>query len=457
VSEREGSQRERVLSEREGSQRGLPAPGRCVVMGVLNVTPDSFSDGGRYADLDAAIAHGLALRQQGADLVDVGGESTRPGADRVPAEEEIRRVVPAIRALAADGVPVSVDTTRAAVASSAIEAGARVVNDVSGGLADPGMARVVAGTGVCWVLMHWRGHSRDMQALARYDDVVAEVVGELAQRVDAAVAAGVDPARLAIDPGLGFAKTAEHNWALLARLDALRAVGLPILVGTSRKSFLGRLLAAPDGTPRPVGEREDGTVATTVLAALAGVWGVRVHQVRPNLDAILVVDAYRRAVGSGTSPVGSGTSPVGSGTSPVGTGTSPVGTAGPGGTAGAASGADRIALRGLRAHARHGVFASERRAGQEFVVDAVLELDTGPAAATDALARTVDYGTLAQDLAAVLTGEPVDLLETLADRLVRVCLRSPLVASAEVTVHKPAAPIPLPFDDVAVTVRRSRP
>jgi len=398
-------------------------------MGVLNVTPDSFSDGGRYADLDDAVAHGFALRAEGADLVDVGGESTRPGADRVPAEEESRRVLAPIRTLAAGGVPVSVDTTRAAVAAAAIEAGAAMVNDVSGGLADPDMARVVAETGVPWVLMHWRGHSRDMQALARYADVVADVVAELGQRVDAAVAAGVDPARLVLDPGLGFAKTAEHNWALLARLDAIRALGLPVLVATSRKSFLGRLLAAPDGTPRPAGEREDATVASTALAALAGVWGVRVHEVRRNLDAIHVVDAYRQACAA----------------------------AGRARRAAPASEVDQIVLRGLRVRGHHGVYEEERRVGQEFVVDAVLELDTAPAAATDDLAHTVHYGTLAQGLAAVVAGEPVDLVETLADRLVRVCLAEPMVQAAEVTVHKPAAPIPLPFEDVAVTVRRSRP
>jgi dihydropteroate synthase len=406
----------------------LPTPGRCVVMGVLNVTPDSFSDGGRYADLDAAVAHGIGLWREGADLVDVGGESTRPGADRVPADEETRRVIPAITALAAGGVPISVDTTRAAVAAAAIEAGARLVNDVSGGLADPAMARVVADARVPWVLMHWRGHSRDMQELARYDDVVAEVVGELARRVDAALAAGVDPGRLVVDPGLGFAKTAEHNWALLARLDAVRGLGLPVLVATSRKSFLGRLLAGPAGSPRPVGEREDATVATTVLAVLAGVWGVRVHEVRRNLDAIRVAEAYRTARAGAAAPVPSG----------------------------GGSTSDRIALRGLRVRGRHGVYAEERRAGQDFVVDAVLELDTGPAAATDDLARTVNYGALAESLAAVVAGEPVDLIETLADRLVRVCLRDERVAGAEVTVHKPGAPIPLAFDDVAVTVRRSR-
>jgi dihydropteroate synthase len=274
---------------------GLPRPDRCVVMGVLNVTPDSFSDGGRWADLDAAVAHGLALAQQGADLVDVGGESTRPGAERVDPDEEIRRVVPAIRALTAGGVVVSVDTTRAAVAEAALNAGAGIVNDVSGGQADPAMAKVVAAAGVPWVLMHWRGHSRDMQALARYGDVVADVRRELIRQVDVAVAAGVEPDNIVLDPGLGFAKTAEHNWTLLARLDELSALGFPVLVGASRKAFLGRLLAGPDGTPAPVRAREHATVATSVLAAVMGAWGVRVHEVTPSLDALKVVAAWSRA------------------------------------------------------------------------------------------------------------------------------------------------------------------
>ena len=264
-------------------------------MGVLNVTPDSFSDGGRWADLDAAVAHGLAMAARGADLVDVGGESTRPGADRVDAEEETRRVVPAIRELAAAGVTVSVDTSRAAVAEAALDAGASLVNDVSGGLADPAMAKVVAAAGVPWVLMHWRGHSRDMQALAAYGDVVAEVRRELGRQVDAALAAGVAEANLVLDPGLGFAKTAEHNWALLARLDELVALGFPVLVGASRKAFLGRLLAGPDGPPVPVDAREDATVATGVLAAVMGAWGVRVHEVGPSIDAMRVVGAWSAA------------------------------------------------------------------------------------------------------------------------------------------------------------------
>ena len=280
---------------------GLPRPDRCAVMGVLNVTPDSFSDGGRYADLDAALAHGRQMWADGADLIDVGGESTRPGADRVDAGEEIRRVLPAIRGLAGEGVLVSVDTMRAAVAAAAIAAGAAVVNDVSGGLADPDMAKVVAEAGVPWILMHWRGHSRDMQRLATYDDVVADVKRELLRCVDDAVAAGVSTDRIVIDPGLGFAKTAEHSWLLLASLPELVATGLPVLIAASRKSFLGVLLAEPGGPPRPVREREDGTVATTVLAALAGVWGVRVHEVRRNLDAIRVIreataSEHRRAV-----------------------------------------------------------------------------------------------------------------------------------------------------------------
>lgn len=273
----------------------LPRPGRCVVMGVLNLTPDSFSDGGRWADLDAAVRHGLAMVADGADVIDVGGESTRPGADRVDPDEEVRRVLPAVRELAAAGVLVSIDTTRAAVAAAALEAGARIVNDVSGGLADPEMAKVVAAAAAPWVLMHWRGHSRHMQALARYGDVVTDVRVELSRQADAALAAGVEPDRIVLDPGLGFAKTAEHNWALLARLDELVALGFPVLVGASRKSFLGRLLAGPDGEPAPVDQREHATVAAGVLAAVMGAWGVRVHEVRPTADAMRVVSAWSDA------------------------------------------------------------------------------------------------------------------------------------------------------------------
>jgi dihydropteroate synthase len=270
-------------------------PDRLVVIGVLNVTPDSFSDGGRFTSLDDAVAHGCRLADDGADLVDVGGESTRPGAERVEAAEEERRVIPVIEALVAHGVRVSIDTYRAPVAERALAAGASVVNDVSGGLGDPDMTAVVRAAGCPWILMHWRGHSRGMQHLAHYADVVDDVRRELVERVEAANRAGVSADRIVIDPGLGFAKTAEHNWALLAHLDVLVGLGLPVLIGASRKSFLGRVLADPAGTPRPVDEREDATVALTAYAATQGAWGVRVHDVRSNVDAARTIAAVREA------------------------------------------------------------------------------------------------------------------------------------------------------------------
>jgi dihydropteroate synthase len=275
----------------------LPRPDRCLVMGVLNVTPDSFSDGGCFADTASAVAHGLEMHAAGADYVDVGGESTRPGADRVDADEECRRVLPVIRELAGAGVRTSVDTTRAEVAEAALDEGAVLVNDVSGGLADSGMAKLVADAGVPWVLMHWRGHSREMYAAARYGDVVTEVCAELTARVEDVVAAGVSPEQLVLDPGLGFAKNAEHNWALLARIDRIVALGLPVLVGASRKTFLGRLLADEAGTVRPAEQRDAATLATTVLAAEGGAWGVRVHDAGASVDAVRTVAAVRAARG----------------------------------------------------------------------------------------------------------------------------------------------------------------
>ncbi|WP_369938654.1 dihydropteroate synthase [Plantactinospora sp. BB1] len=267
---------------------------RPVVIGVLNVTPDSFSDGGRYADLDAAVRHGVEMHSDGAHLVDVGGESTRPGADRVDAETEAARVLPVIRELAARGVPMSVDTYRAGVAAAALAAGATVVNDVSGGLADPDMAKVVAEAGCPWILMHWRAHAKRMQELAHYTDVVTDVRTELAQRVSDALAAGVAADRIVLDPGLGFAKRPADNWQLTARLPELLALGYPLLFGASRKSYLGALLAGPDGTPRPTDGRTAATIATSVLAVAAGAWGVRVHDVRETVDALAVWTASGR-------------------------------------------------------------------------------------------------------------------------------------------------------------------
>jgi dihydropteroate synthase len=268
-------------------------------MGVVNVTPDSFSDGGQWYGADAAIAHGLELIAQGADIVDVGGESTRPGAQRISEAEELRRVGPVITGLVGSGAPVSIDTMRAPVAEFALEAGAHLVNDVSGGLADPDMPRLVAAAGVSYVVMHWRGHSRDMYRRAVYADVVAEVRDELSRRVDAVIAAGVDPARIVIDPGLGFGKRPEHNWPLLTHLADVAALGagtFPVIVGASRKGFLGKLLAAPDGTPRPFAGSDGATAAITALAAAAGAWCVRVHQVPLNADAVRVAAAWRDAM-----------------------------------------------------------------------------------------------------------------------------------------------------------------
>lgn len=269
---------------------------RALVMGVVNVTPDSFSDGGRWFEPGAAVAHGLQLLGEGADVLDVGGESTRPGATRVPVEEERRRVLPVVTELVRAGAVVSVDTTRAAVAAAAVEAGALLVNDVSGGLADPGMADVVAATGVVYVAMHWRGHADVMDARATYDDVVTQVRDELALRVDGLVAAGVRPEQLVLDPGLGFAKPGSDNWPLLAHLDELLALGRPVLVGASRKRFLGHLLAGPDGVPAPPEGRDAATAAVSALAAAAGAWCVRVHDVPPTVDAVRVAGAWTAAL-----------------------------------------------------------------------------------------------------------------------------------------------------------------
>ncbi|MFI6810734.1 dihydropteroate synthase [Streptomyces luteogriseus] len=269
--------------------RGLPRRDRTLVMGIVNVTPDSFSDGGRWFEPARAVAHGLALLGEGADILDVGGESTRPGAARPTVEEELRRVLPVVGELAAAGATVSVDTMRAEVAARAMEAGAALVNDVSGGLADPAMLPLMARAGKPYALMHWRGHSAGMQANAVYDDVVTDVVDELRARVDAALRAGVPADCLVVDPGLGFAKDAEHNWRLLGRLREVVALGRPVLVGAARKSFLGHLLTDPEtGRPRPAHLRDAATSAVSVLAAAQGAWCVRVHDVASTADAVRV-------------------------------------------------------------------------------------------------------------------------------------------------------------------------
>ena len=268
----------------------MPVP---LLMGVVNVTPDSFSDGGRWLEPDAAIAHGRELLADGADILDIGGESTRPGATRPLVTEELGRVVPVITALAAEGATVSVDTMRAEVAEAALAAGATIVNDVSGGLADPAILDVAAAGGATYVAMHWRAHADHMRDFAVYDGpggVVAAVREELAARVEAILAAGIAPEKVVLDPGLGFAKRQEHNWELLRHLDAIQALGHPVLVGASRKSFLGRLLADRRGTVRPVDQREHANTALTVHLAGLGVWGLRVHDVRAARDALRVIE-----------------------------------------------------------------------------------------------------------------------------------------------------------------------
>lgn len=268
-------------------------PTHLQVMGVVNVTDDSFSDGGKFIDRDRAVEHGLALAAAGAAIIDVGGESTRPGAVRVDPAVEAARVAPVIEALASQGITVSIDTMHADVAQVALESGARIVNDVSGGLADPNMAPLLAEAQVPWILMHWRSVSAEHPHHAPgYGDVVAEVRAELLGAVDAAVAAGVDAQRLIIDPGLGFAKTAQDNWALLHALPEFIGTGIPVLVGASRKRFLGALLAGADGTPRPPDGRETATAAISMLAAQHGAWGVRVHDVVASVDALAVLEAW---------------------------------------------------------------------------------------------------------------------------------------------------------------------
>jgi dihydropteroate synthase len=270
----------------------LAALDRTAVMGVLNVTPDSFSDGGSFLAENSAIEHGIAMFDQGADIIDVGGESTRPGAERVPEEEERRRVLPVVSGLVAAGVPVSIDTMRASTAAAAIAMGACIINDVSGGLADTSMYSVAGDTGVPFIAMHWRGHSDRMADFARYDDVVADVIAELLLRVDAALEAGVGAESIVLDPGLGFAKDSVHNWLLLRDLTRLVSLDHPVLIGASRKRFLGSLLRDEAGEPRPVDERDSATDAVTALAALHQVWAVRVHDVRGSKDAVRVAAAW---------------------------------------------------------------------------------------------------------------------------------------------------------------------
>ena len=248
-----------------------------LVMGILNVTPDSFADGGKHFTFEQALTHGLEMIEEGVDIIDVGGESTRPGAERVSAEEEQRRVIPVIKALAGKGAQISIDTMRASTARLAVEAGATIVNDVSGGAADPEMFTTVAELGCTYTLMHWRGHSKDMNSRAQYGDVVSEVIDEVTIQLNKALEAGIKREKIVLDPGLGFAKDAEHNWEILNRIDEFVSLGYPVLIGHSRKRFIGG--DSPD-------EREEGTLAISKSLVDKGIWAVRVHSVAPHVKVL---------------------------------------------------------------------------------------------------------------------------------------------------------------------------
>lgn len=403
------------------------------IIGVLNVTPNSFSDGGTYLDPDAAIAHARAMIAAGAQIIDVGGESTRPGADRVTPEEEQQRVLPVIRALADEGITVSVDTVNAETARLAVASGASIINDVSGGTADPKMRGVAAESGAHFVVMHWRGIPDPGHARSIYTDVVTEVCDELAALADAAIAAGVSADKIILDPGLGFDKTAEQGWQLLHGLDRLSALGYPLLIGISRKRMLGETLrAAHADLDQHARDRDVATAVVSALCAQTGAWGVRVHDVAATATALAVAHAWSAAPVTKAAVHGTPTSTE----TPADT--------------------DRITLTGLEVFAHHGVFDFEREQGQRFLIDVEASLDLRPAAAGDDLGRTLNYAQLADAILVSAADDPVDLIETLAERLATVALSFDGVNQVRITVHKPDAPIDAQFTDVSVSIVRRR-
>lgn len=402
-----------------------------VVMGVLNTTPDSFSDGGKFESIDAALAQARLLVSQGATIIDVGGESTRPGATLISREEELARVIPVVQALAADGVIVSIDTLHAETAAAAVQAGARYINDVSGGLHDPLMLETAAQAGreagAVFIIGHWRGIPDLAHERSQYGDVVTEVCAELAARADAAITAGVDPSRIVLDPGLGFDKTSDQCWEMLRRIGEVQQLGYPVLIGASRKRMIVETLAEAPEASQLKGSRDHATAVASALAARAGIWGVRVHDVASTVTALAIERAWGEAASVPAVPAQHAELPV-----------------------------DRITLTGLEVFAHHGVFDFEREQGQKFFIDAEVAVDLRAASEGDDLARTVHYGELAEAIVAAVERDPVDLIETVAERIVDVALSFPSVVQARITVHKPDAPIEFPFSDVSVTVVRDR-
>lgn len=405
------------------------------VLGVVNTTPDSFSDGGKFLEPGAALARARQLVSDGATIIDVGGESTRPGAAPVEVAEELSRVLPVIEALVADGVTVSIDTIHAETAAAAVTAGARYINDVSGGMHDAEMLAVAAkaarDSGVTLILGHWRGVPDPGHERSSYTDVVAEVRDALSVRAEAALRAGIDRSKIVLDPGLGFDKTGEQSWEILRRLSEIQALGYPVLLGASRKRMIAEVL--PEDARGHDGARDLATALVSALSARAGAWGVRVHDARSTTTALAVERAWGTPVRDEFAQVSS----QGSHKQPARKVPS-----------------DTITLTGLEVFAHHGVFEFEREQGQKFLIDAEVTVDMGRAAAGDALAETVHYGELAEAIQAAALRDPVDLIETLAERIADVALSFPGVFETRITVHKPDAPIDAVFSDVSVSIVR---
>ncbi|MDO4241830.1 MAG: dihydropteroate synthase [Microbacteriaceae bacterium] len=444
----------------------LLTSGSTRIVGILNMTPDSFSDGGKYLDPAAALQQAQQMIAAGASIIDVGGESTRPGAVRVDPTEEQARIIDTVRELAEAGITVSVDTINASTAALALAAGAQIINDVSGGLHDPEMYAAVAEAGACYIAGHWRGFPSPTHSRSDYDDVAAEVADALAQIVENAVAAGITRDKIVIDPGLGFDKTGPQCWEILRRLEVLQGVGRPLLIGASRKRMLAEVLENATGNAGEPAERDLATAVVSAFCAAQLVWGVRVHNVAATQQALAVAGAW---CGSTPAAAPGALAPgrARDGEGAVGAAGEACGQAVPGGaravscageavTANAAhaAGPAEISLRGLEVFAHHGVFAHERENGQPFTIDCLAQLTAaagGAVGTTDDLAHTVNYAELAHALYEATAAEPVNLIETLADRLGEVAMSFPAIAQTTITVHKPQAPIGLTFGDVAVT------
>lgn len=423
------------------------------IFGILNVTPDSFSDGGKFDTVAAAVAHAEHMLAAGATIIDIGGESTRPGSTRITPAEEQRRILQVVREVSQLGAVVSVDTLHASTAELALAAGAQIINDVSGGLHDPAMYQTVAAAGAKYVLGHWRGIPDPQHRRSNYDNVTAEVTAQLHRLAAAAQAAGVAPEQIIVDPGLGFDKTAAQCWQLLHELGQLQQLGYPVLIGLSRKRMIAAALqeAAVEAAAE-LAAKDLASAVANVLAVQQGAWAVRTHDVAATKQALAVWHNFTAAVPL-TAQLQTGARTVQPQTAVPAAAT--VTTAAT--TVTAAAPNDTIFLSGLEVYAHHGVFAAEKTTGQTFLIDAVLELDFAAGNAADEITRTVNYGKVATALHAAAAADPVDLLETLAERLAAVCLSFAGVAAATVTVHKPEAPITVPFGDVGITITRRRP